>query len=228
MIRPTNTLYQYKPSPWSSHSLIADQLRRLPEGSKVLDVGTATGTLGKLSQGLGLRLYGIEPDPDWAELAKEYYIHIQTCKVEDAPVEYLSDYTTIVFADILEHTPDPEKILRTVIALQAKGTKIIVSVPNIANVWVRINMLLGRFEYHDRGILDKTHLRFFTKSVFIQLLERCGLEISFIKPTPIPLELISPFFNTRPGFFLYKIFAGITMLFPTLLGFQFVAGARKR
>ena len=228
MIRPTNTLYQYKPSPWSSHSLIAEQLRRLPKGSKVLDVGSATGTLGKLSQGLGLLLYGIEPNPDWAELAKEYYIHIQTCMVEDAPIEFLSDYATIVFADILEHTPDPEKVLRTVLALQAQGTKIIASVPNVANIWVRINLLLGRFEYQDRGILDKTHLRFFTKRTFMQLLENCGLEISFMKPTPIPLELISPFFNTTLGFFIYKIFAKMTMLLPTLLGFQFVAEARIR
>ena len=227
MMKPTNTPYQYKPSPWSSHSLIAEQLRRLPKGSTVLDVGTATGTLGKLSQGLDLLLYGIEPNPDWAELAKEYYIHIQTCKVEDTPVEFLSNYTAIVFADILEHTPDPEKILGEIIALQAQGTKIIVSVPNVANIWVRINLLLGRFEYQERGILDKTHLRFFTKSTFMQLLEKSGLEISFNKPTPIPLELISPFFDTPLGFFVYKIFAKITMLFPTLLGFQFVGETRK-
>jgi 2-polyprenyl-3-methyl-5-hydroxy-6-metoxy-1,4-benzoquinol methylase len=219
--------YQHKPSPWSSHSQIKNKLGNLKTGSRVLDIGTATGIIGQVCQEFGLEIYGIEPNREWAAAAGKYYREIKVGLVEEISDSFLSNYDAVVFADILEHTPQPEDILKRIVALQPAGTKIIISVPNAANIWVRLHLLMGNFDYQERGILDKTHLRFFTRKIFVRMIKNCGLEIESVQPTPIPLEFISPFFNTSFGLFLYKIFAKLTQLFPTLLGYQFVAETRK-
>jgi hypothetical protein len=97
----------------------------------------------------------------------------------------------------------------------------------VANFWVRLNLLFGRFDYADRGILDRTHLRFFTRKTLTKTLEDAGLKIASIQVTSIPLELISEFFVTSPGKALHAVFAMLTSLFPTLLGYQFIVEAKK-
>jgi 2-polyprenyl-3-methyl-5-hydroxy-6-metoxy-1,4-benzoquinol methylase len=69
----------------------------------------------------------------------------------------------VVLADVLEHLPDPVRVLRSVHSLLNPGARIVVSVPNVAHVSVRAQLLFGRFRYSARGILDRTHLRFFTQ-----------------------------------------------------------------
>jgi hypothetical protein len=93
---------------------------------------------------------------------------------------------------------------------------------------VRLNLLLGRFDYADRGILDRTHLRFFTRKTLVAMLENAGLEILSIRSTPIPLELVSDFFVTPPGRLIHALLAKCTSLLPSLLGYQFVVDARKQ
>jgi hypothetical protein len=100
-------------------------------------------------------------------------------------------------------------------------------VPNVANLWVRLNLLFGRFEYTDRGICDRTHLRFFTRKTLIALAENAGLEIQTIRATPIPLELVNGFFVTFPGRILHSMLARCTSWFPTLLGYQFIVEAKN-
>jgi len=192
----------------------------------VLDVGTATGMLARRSK-KQLRFFGIETVTEWADIASPYYEQIWNCSLENAPEEVLRDYDAIVLGDILEHLPEPELALKRIVGLQTPGSKIIISVPNIANILIRLSLLFGRFEYAERGILDRTHLRFFTYKTFISLIKEAGLDILSIHVTPIPLELVSPFFNSLIGKFLYMVFAKVTFLLPTLMGFQFVAETRK-
>ena len=111
--------------------------------------------------------------------------------------------------------------------LQNRDCLFIISVPNVANVWVRLQLLMGHFDYADRGILDRTHLRFFTRKTLIDLVKCTGLDIISITATPIPLELISPFFATPLGKWLHATFARFTSLLPTLLGYQFIVEAKK-
>ena len=92
---------------------------------------------------------------------------------------------------------------------------------------MRLNLLLGRFDYTDRGILDRTHLRFFTRKTLVAMVENAGLEILSIQSTPIPLELVSNFFSTLPGRWIHALLAKCTSLLPSLLGYQFVVDARK-
>lgn len=219
--------YQDKPSPWSSHSRIAALLDSLPAGSKVLDVGTASGMLARRGADKSLRFFGIEAVPEWAESASPFYEKLWTCSFDEAPAEALHGYDAIVLGDVLEHMAAPEIALKKLNALQNAGCIFIVSVPNVANLWVRLNLLMGRFDYAERGIMDRTHLRFFTRKTIVSLVGNAGLEVLSIQVTPIPLELVAPFFSTPLGALFHSAFAGVTSLLPTLLGYQFIVQAKK-
>lgn len=219
--------YQDKPSPWSSHSRISAQLKTLPAQSKVLDVGTASGMLARRSGNKSLRYFGIEAVAEWAEIAAPFYEKLWTCSFDEAPDEALRGYDAVVLGDVLEHMSAPELALSKLAGLQSSGSLFLISVPNIANLWVRLNLLMGRFDYTDRGILDRTHLRFFTRKTVTALVKVAGLEILSIQVTPIPLELISPFFSSALGRVFHSAFAGLTSFLPTLLGYQFIVKAKK-
>lgn len=219
--------YQDKSSPWSSHSRISACLESLPAQSKVLDVGTASGMLARRSGNKSLHFFGIEAVAEWAEIASPFYEKLWVCSFDDAPNEALSGYDAVILGDVLEHMPAPDRALKKLVDLQPAECKFIVSVPNVANLWVRLHLLMGRFDYAERGILDKTHLRFFTRKTAKALINNAGLEIISIQGTPIPLELVSPFFTTAMGRLFHAAFARFTALFPTLLGYQFIVEAKK-
>jgi 2-polyprenyl-3-methyl-5-hydroxy-6-metoxy-1,4-benzoquinol methylase len=214
--------------PWSSHSRIKRWLAELPAGTRILDVGAATGTLGRMCDGAGFVLHGIEPNPDWAKLARPYYAEIVCGMLDDVPDAFIGDHDLVVCADVLEHMSYPEVALRRLVALQSMGCRFIISVPNVANIWVRLNLLLGRFNYTERGILDRTHLRFFTRRSLTAMLSSIGLRIVRFDVTPIPLNLVSPLFQrTAGGRFLHTSLALATGLRPTLLGYQFIVQATQ-
>ncbi len=193
-----------------------------------MDIGTATGTLGRMCQDIGFELDGIEPNPEWAEVARPYYNNLMVVAVEDAPDESLRGYQVVICADVLEHMASPEAALQRLISLQPDGCIFLVSVPNVANLWVRLNLLFGKFEYTDRGILDRTHLRFFTRKTFMQLIQSAGLTVNRIHITPIPINLIFPrFYKHRMGRLALKLLDQISRWLPTVLGYQFLVEAVK-
>ena len=221
--------YEIKDDPWSSHSIIKNRLMHLPSGSKVLDVGTADGILGMLCFGEDLLLFGLEPNKELAELAQPYYEDVKNCSLEDTSEDYLRDYDVVVCGDVLEHMVYPDTELMRLINLQRSGTRFIISVPNIANLWIRLSLLFGYFEYSDRGILDHTHLRFFTKKTLFKMLNLVGLQINHCYVTPVPLVLVNPMFQVRSlGRFIYRLLAKVSDWFPTILGYQFIVEAEKR
>lgn len=221
---PVLSPYQDKPDRWSSHSLVRQKLARLAQGSRVLDVGSATGIIGRLCQNAQLEFYGLEPNPTWAEAARPYYREVLSASIETAPDAYLSGYHAVVCADVLEHLPNPQAALARLVDLQPPGSVFLISVPNVANLWVRLQLLSGRFEYTERGILDRTHLRFFTRRSFLHLLTEAGLQLKDLYATPIPLPLVHPFFErTAAGRLVHAALAAATRTAPTLLGYQFVA-----
>jgi 2-polyprenyl-3-methyl-5-hydroxy-6-metoxy-1,4-benzoquinol methylase len=223
----SNLPYQDKHSPWSSHSRISAHLESLPAQSKVLDVGTASGMLARRSGNTSLRFFGIEAVPEWAELASPFYEKLWICSFDDAPEEALHGYHAVVLGDVLEHMSAPDAALKKLAERQPAGCRFVISVPNIANVWVRLHLLMGRFDYTDRGILDRTHLRFFTRKTIRALVTDAGLDVLSIQVTPIPLELVSSFFSSSFGRLFHAAFAGLTSLLPTLLGYQFIVEAKK-
>jgi len=221
--------YVVKDDPWSSHGIIKTWLARRAAGTRVLDVGAATGMLGEQFAQFGFVMHGIEPHPAWAEVARPYYAALICGTLDHADDAFLADHNVVVCADVLEHIAQPEQALRRLVNLQPAGCEFLISVPNIANVWVRLNLLLGRWDYTERGILDRTHLRFFTRRTFRSMLRETGLEIAELRVTPIPLNLVQPVFRqTSWGRTLHALLARLTTAMPTLLGYQFVARTVKR
>ncbi len=220
--------YVEKLDPWSTHTKISSYLKSLPSSTRILDVGCATGTIAKLCLNCGLIFYGVEENPEWAKIAMPYYQEVFVGKLEKVADSFLSSHDVIILADILEHIPECEKVLDKLYQLQKNRCTFIISVPNIANLWVRINLLFGKFDYAERGIMDKTHVKFFTYMSFKQFLRHGGLEIFSIDVTPVPLGLISGFFvDNKFGKFIYNILNKITRIFPKLLGYQFIAFSKK-
>lgn len=221
--------YVVKDDPWSSHGIIKAWLARRAVGTRVLDIGAATGMLGEQFARFGFVLHGVEPHPAWAEAARPHYAALVCGTLADAEDAFLAGHNVVVCADVLEHIAEPEQALRRLLALQPTGCEFYISVPNIANIWVRLSLLLGRFDYTERGILDRTHLRFFTRRTFSAMLRSAGMDIAELRVTPIPLNLVHPAFRrTGWGKAIHALLARLTTAMPTLLGYQFVAKAIKR
>jgi 2-polyprenyl-3-methyl-5-hydroxy-6-metoxy-1,4-benzoquinol methylase len=163
-------------------------LRHSPRDSRVLDVGCGSGLLGERLRKLGNTVWGIDAAGEIAKLAAERLDRFLLVDVidRDRVVELLGDerFDAIVFADLLEHLPDPVATLCSYRRFLAPGGKILVSVPNVA-VWnIRLGLLFGRFEYTATGTLDRTHLRFFTRANLLRALHEADLRVEEIDVNP--------------------------------------------
>lgn len=155
----------------------------ISRNAKVLDVGCGTGELGnRLRTEKNCFVVGIEVNEERARLAKARLNAIVVVDVEELrEIPYSAKYfDVIVFADILEHLRFPERVLSLLKKYLKDDGCILVSMPNIANWIVRAKLLFGKFDYEKAGILDRTHLRFFTLKSAKCLLEESGFEITYV------------------------------------------------
>ncbi len=183
----------------TSHALVA---RLVGAHKRVLDVGCASGRLAEHLQRSGNRVSGVEIDPDLGEAAR---VHLERLVIGDLDKLDLADefgggsFDVVVFADVLEHLKNPLRTLRQARELLADGGYTVVSIPNIAHGSVRLALLQGRFEYRELGLLDDTHLRFFTRSSVDAFLRAGGFVPSVsLQTTAGPFETEIPL---RPGDF---------------------------
>ncbi len=157
-----------------------------PNAKFVLDVGCSNGSLGgAIKAKTGAEVFGIELSE---EMATEARTRIDRVWVGDAAAIItqgnLEDhrFDTIVFADVLEHLVDPWAVLGSATRYLAPDGTIIASIPNIRHVDTVYHLVVkGDWPYRDRGIHDRTHLRFFTKQTIVELFEGAGLEIDAIE-----------------------------------------------
>lgn len=161
--------------PNNSHTLMVE----LVGGTKnVLDVGCATGYLARALVERGCTVSGVELDGESAEEARP---HLKRLVVGDLETLDLAEafgddrFDAIVFGDVLEHVRDPLQVLRNAKALLADRGSVVASIPNIAHGSVRLALLAGRFDYQELGLLDSTHLRFFTRSSVEDLFREAGM-----------------------------------------------------
>lgn len=155
-------------------------IQLIPDDAMVLDVGVGNGVLARLLKDSrrNVTIDGIEPDSAARNFSVDFYRKIFDCSLEEfleCEVERSSNYDVIVMADVIEHLPNPEPCLRGLKILLKNGGKIIISTPNVAFLSVRLALLAGNFTYVDSGILERTHLRFFTRSTLTQLFSAVGL-----------------------------------------------------
>ncbi len=220
--------YVLKPDPHSSHSIILRWLGQ-GRGRRLLDVGAADGLLsGKMTE-QGWRVTAIEGDPALAQASIRYCERMINVNLDRKIPEVEASVDAIVYADVLEHLVDPWRVLVTLNHVLAPEGFVVVSVPNVAHLWIRLLLLAGRFEYLDRGILDHSHLRFFTQRSLRAMLTDAGLEISRFTATPAPLyQLLPPRWHNRWIAMTHRTNARIARNLPRLLGYQFIVLARPK
>ncbi len=187
----STSAYQLKSDPHSSHAVI---LGRLGEGRgrRALDVGAADGFLAELLTRQGWQVTALERDPAQAAKARGRCHEVIVADLDSAILHLEDVFDAIVYGDVLEHLSDPLPVLVALNRSLAAGGRVIVSVPNVAHLWVRLSLLLGRWDYGDRGILDRTHLRFFTRRSFVRFLGDAGLDLEELVATPVPLPQVVP------------------------------------
>ena len=191
----------------------------------MVDVGCGSGPLGPLLSGEPIRLFGFDRD-------EEGLAHARLAGYETARGDLLDDSLplppaparALVCADVLEHVPDPAVLLPRLLNtyLPAGGT-VLVSLPNVAHWSARFSLLAGRWQYAEKGILDRTHLRFFTKATATSFLAEAGLRIVRRHATSVPLPVLSDLFSPgRPLAPIHALSARVTSAWPSLLAYQFV------
>ncbi len=219
--------YTLKPDPHSSHSVMLAWLGE-GHGRRLLDVGAADGLLSRHLSDAGWRVTAIEADPQLADAGRAYCERMLLTDVDRDIPEFDEPFDVIVYGDVLEHLVDP---LRTVQGLNrslASGGRVVVSVPNVAHLLIRLSLLFGRFDYFDRGILDRTHLRFFTDRSLRRLLGAAGLVIVRRTATAVPLYQVTPSaWHGRALAAVHAMSAALSRMFPRLLGYQFVVVAER-
>lgn len=155
-------------------------VRLIPDGSKVLDIGAGNGILGWLISHLHRNtvIDGVEPSVIGSQTATKFYRHFYNAffqEIKDQIIQQNYDY--VVMADVIEHISDPYSFLKDLVEGLSYKTKIIMSIPNIAHGSVRLSLLNGNFDYVDSGLLERTHLRFFTRKTIESLVEKLNLHM---------------------------------------------------
>ena len=222
-ITPVGRKYLEKfDDPFSSHSKIFNRLcEEGLNGKKVLEMGVGDASLTKRMFEMGAIIDSVEMDPIAGELARPYCRAVYQVNLEHLDnIDLQDQYDVVVMADVLEHLKDSEYVLSRVKTYLKTGGLLIVSLPNVANIYVRLNLLFGRFPYHTRGILDKTHMQFFTLKTAEQLLIRTGWVIVGKDVTSIPVGIVFPFLLKRPFKYILNVLHGLTKMRKGLFAYQ--------
>lgn len=215
-------------------------------GLRVLDAGCGFATTTERVQKLGNDVTGVELSPEAVRVAESRLARVSQADV--TTFQTTDRFDAIVLADVLEHLPYPEPVLKRYVEMLDENGSMFVSLPNVGLWSVRFAHLFGRWEYEDTGVLDRTHLRFFTRRSAIRMLENAGLTIvdrtynpGLVRPF-VPLakrfmgasETNDPaaLMNSRPYKLylktVYPIERAIASLWPGMLAFQMIFEAKRK
>ncbi|WP_232420208.1 methyltransferase domain-containing protein [Nitrosococcus watsonii] len=229
---------------------LAKIARLIRPHTQVLDLGTGPGILGKyLSTALGCIVDGVEMSGDQVQLAKPFYRYLRMADLETARLaalfpghgagnetEYSIDtsstdskedthhrYDYIVCADVLEHLKNPGAVVSQLPTLLKPNGRVLLSIPNIAHAGVIAELLVGEFRYRPEGLLDSTHLRFFTRQSLLEFLNCHGLVPLSMEGIPCDIrasEFRSYYVETLPPA-IYRLLQA----YPDALTYQFIVEA---
>lgn len=199
----------------------------LPENKRVLDVGCGTGSMSELLvKWRNVQLVGIEPDAERAQKARARGLDVRHGILDESALKDLGQFDVVLFADVLEHLPDPWSMLDLARRVLVPNGMIVASVPNIAHWSVRWELLRGRFDYRSCGIMDATHLRWFTEHSLRVLFESAGFRVDRIERTA---GLLSSVYDEhilwrwlRPRRWRRQLVRWLVKKFPRLFGYQHV------
>ena len=221
--------YPIKESRHSSYQYFVSWVGR---GQDVLDIGCGEGFFAQTLVKEGNRVVGVDilSQPRHRDLLAKYVqADLDEGLVRALPELGNLQFDRILLQDILEHVRNPGRLLANCHHLLNNQGLLLISVPNVANITVRLSLLFGRFEYSERGILDKTHVRFFTRRSAREMIKKAGYEIVAEKATVMPIELA---LGLPADNWLMQISNAVlaicTRLLPRLLGYQLLYAVRSR
>ncbi|MFZ4518967.1 MAG: class I SAM-dependent methyltransferase [Microthrixaceae bacterium] len=199
-------------NPYRGHHLLAAAvLDHTPPDGVVLEGGVSSGYFARVLTAAGRTVDGVELDPAEAEVAAAVCRRVHVGDLGTVgPADLAGPYDALVFGDTLEHLVDPSATLRRLTGALRPGGVVVASIPNVAEAGNRLRLLRGRWDYADRGILDRTHLRFFTHRTVQDLFTGAGLEVlavdGYVRAGLAGerwSRAVHRVGNLRPGFFAY-------------------------
>jgi 2-polyprenyl-3-methyl-5-hydroxy-6-metoxy-1,4-benzoquinol methylase len=176
-----------EPDPDSSYAIV---LSMIGSGKRVLEFGCATGYLSGLLRRRNCRVTGIEINQAAAAAARESCEEVIVADLDTRPLVDLlpaAQFDAAIFGDVLEHLRDPWRVLDETRSFLTPDAIVVLSIPNVAHGAVRLALLQGDFDYQPDGLLDDTHLRFFTLKTVRRLCLLTGYEIDAIERTKVPM-----------------------------------------
>ncbi len=173
-----------KLDPNHSHRQIVE---RIPRYAQVLELGCADGAMSRLMKDHSqAHVFGVEKDPQAAWQAQRHCDYVFTEDLDDPhslDALQFEKFDVITLVDVLEHLKHPQALLERLQPFMLDESVILLSVPNVAHTSVRLELLTGDFRYEEAGILDETHLKFFTLNSLKTLIERSGFVINSVDYT---------------------------------------------
>ena len=214
--------YRYDSGKYQTHWLL---LQEVPVGSRVLEIGTASGYMGEyLIKEKNCEVWGVEPVQELYEDAKNYgYTKLFKNTAEEflnLPEMSGQEFDVIFLGDVLEHMTDPLQVLIGLKKFLKPTGRFVISLPNVAHYSTRWELLAGRWDYKNGGIMDRTHMRFFTLKSMKELIEQAGLHLEKARPSNGGWER----FGINK---LFGIGRKLFFLWPKLIAIQYILVATK-
>lgn len=182
-----NESYEYKSDPHSSHGLILRHLAQL-SSTEVVDLGCSDGLLSMQIRSLGHKVIGVDLE-EHAMVHGRVDKFIQANLDDGLPADLPLTLDHVVCADVLEHVRQPEQLLAQILPRLTPGGAIVASVPNFGHWYPRLRTVFGMFDYDRRGILDRTHVRFYTRRSFERMARNAGCTVRRIGTTGLPFDV---------------------------------------
>lgn len=218
--------YRVDVDPAATNSAHAAAIRMVGSDRRVLEVGCSVGHVTEHLVSNGNTVVGVEIDPDAADVARRFAAEVHVADLDRDPLDELVDgpFDVVVFGDVLEHLRDPTAALDAAVRLLSPDGHVVVSIPNVAHADVRLMLLEGRWDYQEHGLLDETHLRFFTRDGLRSLLAASGLTATDVERVTCPMFATN--LPVTPELFGEPV-RRFVLADPEALTFQFVVSARR-
>jgi len=224
----TGARYEFKPGRHSSHTLVLSALPVQGGGRTILDLGCSGGDLSVRLVERGFALTSVDRPGETPPTLPEAAAYLAADLDEGLPGLLRPPFDFIICADVLEHLKEPGRLLAALPGALAEGGRLVASLPNSGNLYFRLNILMGRFPAHDRGLFDRTHLHFYTWRGWVELFEKAGFRVESARPTTVPLDLALPrLARTSLVRVLESLYYLAARAWKTMFAYQFVVVARR-
>jgi SAM-dependent methyltransferase len=218
--------YDVPVDPDADNNAHSAAIRLVGSDQRVLEVGCWSGHVTRHLADRGNSVIGVELDPEAARRAEAFAERVHVADIDRTPLSELETgpFDVILFGDVLEHLHDPRQVLEDAVGLLAPEGRFVISIPNVSHIDARMMLLQGNWEYQADGLLDRTHLRWFTRRSLRELLADVGFVATHVE------RIRTPFGSSNLPFEREAVspeLIGYATADPEAFTLQFVVEARR-